>query len=291
MENKIKIWENKINKELKGGVFIVHGMGEYSKRYDGVGNFLSEEGYKVGMIDLKGHGTNIENLEYLGYANDNFEVMIEELVEAIEIFRNKLGNKPLFILGHSMGSFITQAINESGVRSHGIILSGSGRPRKMSIKFAYYLSSLFLKIGNKRNAFINKLAFGLYNRKFHGSDEFRWLSRDKLSVKEYQKDILCGVLPYTGYFKGLFHMIERSLAVGQKKKYSKTPIYMFSGEEDPVGEYGRGTIRLYNFYKKLGYKNVELKLYQNGRHEMLQELNKNEVLTELLDWLDRRTIR
>jgi len=286
MSSNLKAWGPKVETPTIGGVFIVHGMGEYSRRYDKLGKFLSENGYRVGMIDLKGHGANIKSSKELGYSEDNFKELLEELVEAIESFRESLSGKPLFILGHSMGSFITQILNERGVRNNGIILSGSGRPSKISIKFAYYLSSFLLKFGNKRNLVLNKIAFGMYNRQFSGNDEFRWLSRDLASVKEYQEDSLCGAVPYTGYFKGLFHMIDKSLSTGDKRKYNKTPMYIFSGAEDPVGEFGRGTTRLYNFYKKLEYKNIILKLYPKGRHEMLQELNKEEVFEDILEWLE-----
>ena len=213
-----------ITMEIKGSVFIIHGMGEYSKRYEKISNYLNKNGYKVIMIDHVGHGKNIVNRAQLGFIEDNFKKSIEELIEEIKKIRD---GKPLFILGHSMGSFMTQILLEKGIKNDGIILSGSTRPNKVIIKFAYILSSILLIFGNNRNKILNNLLFGRNNIKFLGDQEFRWLSNDIESVKEYKEDSLCGFIPYTSYFKGLFYLIGESLKVGDKKKYKDTPLYIY----------------------------------------------------------------
>ena len=228
---------------------------------------------------------NIKKLDELGLIKDEFKSSLEEIIDSIEKIRD---DRPLFILGHSMGSFIAQILLERGIRSDGVILSGSARPFKILIKFGYFLSGLLLLFRNKRDLILNKLLFGRNNLKFEGSQNFRWLSGDKGSVEEYESDPLCGFVPYTSYFKGLFYLIGESLKIGNRKNYIKTSVYIFSGSDDPVGGYGYATKKLYEFYKKIGYRDLTLKLYAKGRHEMLNEVNRQEVYSDLLTWLNRR---
>jgi len=289
MKLNIKMWETPTNIEEKGVIFIIHGMGEYYKRYESMGTYLSNHGYSVAMIDHKGHGTNIKSLDELGLVEDNFKDSIDEIQLAIEEVRIMKHGIPLYILGHSMGSFMAQIILENGIKNNGVILSGSVRPFKFTIKLAYLLANLLLKFRNKRSYIFDKLVFGLNNVKFKGNSKFRWLTRDEESVEEFEKDPLCGCIPYTSYYRGLFYMIGKTIERGDKEKNLNTPMYIFSGGDDPVGEYGIGTKRLYKFYKKLGYKDMEVKIYSKGRHEMLNEINKEEVYLDLIDWLDRRT--
>ncbi|UUV18564.1 lysophospholipase [Fusobacteria bacterium ZRK30] len=287
MEKQIRLWEPPADVTIKGTIFIIHGMAEYSKRYEKVADYLNDNGYRVAMIDHKGHGDNIEELEGLGLVKGEFKSSLEELVDSIEKIRDE---KPLFILGHSMGSFITQILLERGIKNDGIILSGSARPSKISIKFGYSLSRFLLLFRNKRDIILNKLLFGRNNLKFSGDKKFRWLSRDEKSIEAYESDPFCGFTPYTSYFQGLFYLLKESSKVGDKRKYKKTPVYIFSGSDDPVGNYGAGTKKLYKFYKKLGYSDITLKLYEEGRHEMLNEINRREVYDDLLIWLDRRSV-
>jgi len=289
LNTKIKIWETPNPGEEKGVIFVIHGMGEYHKRYDDFGKYISKKGYKVAMIDHKGHGINIESMDKLGFIDDNFQSSLEEIKSAIEKVREENQEIPLFILGHSMGSFMTQILFEDGVKAQGIILSGSVRPFKISIKFAYTLASFLLLFRNKRSYMFDKIVFGLNNIKFKGKSKFRWLTRDEKSIEEFEKDPLCGCVPYTSYYRGLFYMIGKTIDVGEKEKNIETPMYIFSGSDDPVGEYGVGTKKLYKFYKKLGYKDIELKIYPSGRHEMLNEINRKEVYDNLLKWLIRRS--
>jgi len=286
MKKQIRLWEPPVAVTTKGTIFIIHGMGEYSKRYEGIGNYLKKNGYRVAMIDHVGHGNNIKNLDELGLIKDEFKASLEEITASIEKLRD---DKPLFILGHSMGSFMTQILLDNGVKNDGIILSGSTRTSKISIEFGYFISRFLLLFRNKRDTILNKLLFGRNNLKFLGNKKFRWLSRDEKSVEAYENDPLCGFIPYTGYFQGLFYLLKESSKIGNKRKYIKTPMYIFSGSDDPVGTYGIGTKKLYEFYKKIGYRDITLKLYTEGRHEMLNEVNRYEVYDNLLVWLEGRS--
>jgi len=285
MGNQIRLWGTPISIPKKGTIFIIHGMGEHSKRYERVANYLNKNGYQVAMMDHMGHGYNINRLEELGLIRDKFKSSVEELIYSIEKLRD---DKPLFILGHSMGSFITQILLDRGIDNNGIILSGSGKLSNIVINLGYFISEFLLLFRNKRDTILNNLLFGRNNIKFLENKRFSWLTRDEKIVEEYEHDPLCGFIPYTSYFQGLFYLLKEASKVGNKVKYTKIPIYIFSGSDDPVGGYGRGTKKLYKFYKKIGYKDVTLKIYTKGRHEMLNEINRYEVYDELLEWLDRR---
>lgn len=288
MKKQIRLWEPSVDVTTKGTIFIIHGMGEYSKRYEGIGDYLKKNGYRVAIIDHIGHGNNIKTLDELGFIEDEFKASLEEIMISIEKLRD---HKPLFILGHSMGSFMAQILLDNGMKNDGIILSGSARISRISIEFGYFISRFLLLFRNKRDTILNKLLFGRNNLKFLGDKKFRWLSRDKKSIEEYENDSLCGFIPYTSYFQGLFFLLKKSSKIGDKRKCIKTPMYIFSGSNDPVGAYGTGTKKLYEFYKKLGYRDITLKIYTEGRHEMLNEINRYEVYKDLLVWLDRRSRR
>lgn len=296
-ENKgrITIKTNKLNpstknKTIRGIIFIIHGMGEHYGRYKELKEYMGNYGYEVVGIDHKGHGKNFVRYNEenkLGYIDDDFSSSLEELEKAIVKVKVENKNIPVYILGHSMGSFITQVLLGQGIKVDGIILSGSNRPNKIKIKLGYLLSLALLKSRNKRDILLENLAFGLNNLKFKGNkNKFRWLSRDVEKVKEYQLDPLCGCIPYTSYFRGMFKVILESIKIEGKKERRKIPMYIFSGEADPIGEYGKGVRRLYKFYKNMGYNNLKLKLYPEGRHEMLNEINREEVYKNLIEWLD-----
>lgn len=291
----LKIWETNKGKEIKGLVFIIHGMGEHYGRYDEFAQHLNNSGYIVGMINHKGHGENLyknpKTNEYeLGYIPKDFQESLDEIKREIKNFRRKKEELPFWLMGHSFGSFIAQNIYEELENPAGLILSGSGSPSKIELEGGILLSRVLLRFKNEKDSIISKIAFGGYNKRFkgEGKSEFKWLSRDVEEVKKYEMDPKCGAKVYTSYFNGMFKVIKKAVEKGEKKKHKKKPIYIFSGGDDPVGNYGKGIKKIYKFYKNLGYEDIEMKIYKGGRHEMLNELNKKEVFKDVENWLDRR---
>jgi alpha-beta hydrolase superfamily lysophospholipase len=191
------------------------------------------------------------------------------------------------VLGHSFGSFLAQEfIKHYGSRISGVILSGSSLMKGADIKAAYFLSRLTMVFGSRKpGRLLNRLSFGSYNKAIKSpSSEFAWLSRDESMVKRYDEDHFCGNVFSNGFYNCFFNGLYR-LYDGMDKIPLALPVYILSGEEDPVGKYGSGTKKLYEVYRKLGVTDLRIKLYPGARHEIINEINRAEVYQDILQWL------
>ncbi|BDU49770.1 alpha/beta hydrolase [Haliovirga abyssi] len=289
--NKINVYKWVPKGEVKGVVQIFHGMAEHALRYKKFAIFLNDKGYAVYANDHRGHGNSVDNISELGRIGENgfYGIVEDEKILMEKIKKENLG-LPIIILGHSMGSFIAQEyITKYGNEISGVILSGTAMKSGMDLKLALILAKLQMKLfGRYKPAkFISNLSFGSNNKKIQNAKTSNdWLSRDEKEVDKYNKDKYCGTtFPiefYYEFFKGLSKLYE-------KEKLNQIPlelpIYIFSGDADPVGNYGKSTKDLYNLYEKLGLKNLEIKLYSGGRHEMLNEKNRMKVYENVYNWI------
>lgn len=263
----------------KGVVQIFHGMREHGGRYEEFGEFLSKNGYAVFIGDHPFHGKSIkESSEY-----DIFGEILKSKIEISTYIKKCYPEVPLFILGHSMGSFITQKYMQETDLAQGYILSGSCGKR-YDTYLAELLSKIFIKIlGNKKSKVFEKLIF----LEFSSKKKHNWLTRDKEILKKIDKDNLwieCYELKFYLEFFKLLNNLYKKDALNKIDK--NKPLYIFSGEKDPIGLNGKGVKKLYKMYKDIGVKKLQLKLYPEARHEMLNELNKDEVYKDILNWLD-----
>lgn len=279
--------------KIKGIVQIAHGMAETAARYERFAQRLTESGYIVYINDHRGHGKTAKTLENVGYlANeDGFKWLVEDVHQLSQIAKEENYGLPLFLLGHSMGSFVTQRyIQLYGNELKGAILSGSNGKQGVMIKMAMIVAKNEIKKNGRRakSEKLNKMSFGNYNNNFKPiRTEFDWLSRDEKEVDKYIDDPFCGTVFTGGFFYDFLtglKEIENNSNINNVPK--DLPIYIFSGDKDPVGNQGKGIIKLYNTYKKFDIKNVNYKLYKDGRHEMLNETNREEVMKDVIYWLD-----
>lgn len=279
--------------KIKGVVQIAHGMAEHAKRYDRLARFLNKSGYIVYANDHRGHGKTAGSIDKLGYLadEDGFEWLVKDLQTLSSIIKEEHSNLPLFLLGHSMGSFAAQRyIMLSGKNLAGLILSGSNGKQGIMLKIGSFLAKREVKKHgrNTPSKQMNMMIFGGYNKAFKPvRTDFDWLSRDEEEVDKYINDPYCGTVFTAGFFydflRGLMGVEDRNnIALIPKD----LPIYILSGDKDPVGKYGKGIIDLYKRYKNHGVNDLEYKLYKDGRHEMLNEINRDEVMTDLVAWLD-----
>lgn len=278
--------------EAKGIVIICHGMAEHIGRYDEFMNYLSNEGYIVVGYDQRGHGKTAGSIEACGYMDDedNFEALVNDLYKVNSYIKEQYPNLPVFLLGHSMGSFVSQRYIELyGNTLNGLILSGSSFNQGLFITLGNLLAAIITKLKGRKyiSNFINDLSLGSYNNKFEPAvTGVEWLSRDENNNLKYVEDEYCGMTFSVSYFKDLtkgFKTIKKNLELIN----NDLPIYIFSGDADPVGDFGKGTTLLYTKLKKIGVKDITLKLYKEGRHEMLNEINKHEVYENILEWLNK----
>ena len=206
----------------------------------------------------------------------------------------KYPGKPYFIFGHSMGSFLTRTyLIRFRTGLDGAVISGTGHQSPALVSAGKVMSAIDIRRNGSmhKSDFLNKMAFGTYNDKFENPrTSSDWLSRDEAAVDLYNEDPLCGFVPTAGLLhdmmNGIAFVIQPKNIARMKKDL---PILFVSGDCDPVGEQGRGVIRAYKCFLKAGMKDVTMKLYHGGRHEMLNETNRAEVYEDVLSWLNSKT--
>lgn len=282
-------WEDVENP--KGVVQIFHGMAEHGARYGDLAQFLNKNGYIVFADDHRGHGKTAEGTDELGYIGRNgFNRIIQDEYILTGLIKKKYPGLPLIILGHSFGSFIAQAyITSFGNEIDGVILSGSALNNGFEIKLGKLIAAFQLKFFNERKKakLLNTMGFKKYNKRIvNPKSAFSWLSRNEEEVKKYDKDPLCGKICSLNFFYYLFEGLSKLYKAEKLRRIpDKLPIFICSGEEDPVGNYGKSVRKLYSMYKDKGVERVKIKLYPGGRHESINEINREEVYTDIIEWV------
>jgi len=280
--------------DVKACLQIAHGMAEHAKRYDDFATFLNKNGFAVFANDHRGHGKTAGSVENLGYfADENgFETVVDDMRVLTEKIRAEFPEKPVFLLGHSMGSFLSRyyAIEDAS-KIKGLILSGTAGDPGMLGKVGKTLSKLIAAFSGKKSPtpLMTALSFGAYNKQFKPNrTEFDWLSRDNEQVDKYVNDPYCGTVFTAGFYTdmlgGLLY-VNQEAAIAKMRK--DLPVYLISGDKDPVSENGKGVKEVFEKMKKAGLNDVEMKLYPDARHEILNELNKEEVYQDILNWLNK----
>jgi len=274
---------------------VVHGMAEHASRYDEFARFMNANGYAVYANDHRGHGHTAGSFENTGYfaKSKGWQKVVNDCKGLTEIIKKENSELPVYILGHSMGSFIVRdIISQNGENYKGAILSGTAwNPFMMLLSGRFVAKMQELFSGKKhRSKLLDKLSFGSFNKKFKPNrTQFDWLSRTPELVDRYVKDKFCGFICTAGFFDDMFGGI---LKIQKKKVIKKTPsnlpILLACGENDPVGNFTEGVKEVYKKYKSCGIKDIELKIYFQGRHEIFNEINRNEVYGDMLRWMDFR---
>jgi alpha-beta hydrolase superfamily lysophospholipase len=275
-------------------VQISHGMAEHSGRYKDFAYFLTQHNTAVYAHDHRGHGKTAGKIENVGYLakRKGWEKMVQDMKEISTHIKEKYKEQPLYLFGHSMGSFVVRnVLVKPGMKIEGAILSGTGGNPGLLGHIGVILTKILLLFypGNSPSPFMNKLSFGAFNNSFKPNrTDFDWLSCDNEQVDKYIDDPYCGTIFSIRFFndllRGLLH-ISKQVTINQVP--DDISILMFSGEKDPVGNQGKGVIDVYNKFKKAGIKNVTMKLFKDGRHEMLNEVNRMEVFGYVQDWLGK----
>jgi len=284
-------WEPDNIKKAKGILLICHGMAEHIKRYDGFATFLSKNNFIVIGYDQRGHGMTLNSMDDMGYMSDvdNFEAMIGDLYGVSDYAKQTYPTLPLIVMGHSMGSFILQRFIELyGPSIQGAIFSGSALNKGFLIHAGHTMAAIITKVKGRRyrSKLIDSMSLGPFNKPFRPNrTKVDWLSRDEKEVDKYVADSYCGKLFTVSYFLDMtkcFMVINKNYEI----ILQDLPIYLFSGAMDPVGGCGKLSTKLYQKFLKIGIKDVTFKLYPEGRHEMLNEINKLEVYQDVLTWLE-----
>lgn len=268
----------------KAVVQIVHGMQEHAKRYDDFAKFLNSKGFIVFASDLRGHGETCGNVNDLGHTNgDIFNEIVKDQIIITELLQKQY-DLPVYVLGHSFGSFITQRYIQECSLAKKVVICGSAYTKTFIMWMGGLVANLtaLFKGSHTRARLIEKLSFGSYAKNFeHGN----WLCSDESVFEAYKKDPYCGtpfpVCFYKSMFKNVFNNYKHLKNISKDQQ-----VFLIAGDKDPVGENGKLVEKLYAVYKKHGV-DVSLKLYKNDRHEILNGVNKREVYADIVNFFEK----
>ncbi|MDD6467407.1 MAG: alpha/beta hydrolase [Erysipelotrichaceae bacterium] len=279
--------------DKKGIVQIVHGMAEHRKRYYEFMLSLMQAGYVVVIHDHRGHGDSVNSMDDYGYFHDNkANAIVEDAFDVMNYVRQLYSDLKLYLFGHSMGSLVVRKMLQKDDQSmHKLIICGSPSYNPMT-PFAISMTQIIAMVkGDRyRSEWINEMALGAGNKKFKEETiKNCWLTRDQKVVQAYNEDPMDGFIFTTNGFLNLFRLMKD---VYRKRLYHPTqrqlPILFIAGSDDPVIVSKERWIQSQRFLRKVGYQNIQGKLYLNMRHEILNELGKEKVYQDVIDWLDKK---
>lgn len=276
-------------------VQIAHGIAEHIERYRPFMEFLANNGFVVAGNDHLGHGKSIRVPAEQGFfaEKDGWWRVVDDMDKLHDIMSKEYPELPYVLFGHSMGSFLTRTyLIKHPDKYDAVILSGTGHQSPALVLGGNAAASVMAKLNGAMGdgAKLDSLAFGTYLSKIENPrTKFDWLSRDAEQVDKYIADPLCGFVGKIGLYRDMMQGIkfitnEKNIAQMNKEK----PVYFMSGDGDPVGDYGKGVERAYKAFCDAGLHDVFMRLYPGGRHEMLNETNKEQVYQDILNWLNEK---
>lgn len=281
--------------EIKAVLQMCHGMVEYIERYNEFALFLADKGYYVVGHDHLGHGKSVTSPERLGFFHetDGNAHVIGDIHQLRIKTEQKYPGTPYFMLGHSMGSFLLrQYLGMYGGGLAGAVIMGTGYQPGIVLGAGKLLCRLIaaFKGWDYRSKLIDNMAFGGFNKRFkQETDGSNWISRNPENARKYAADPLCTFMFTVNAYYNMFCGIQ---AVNRQEKEEKIPrcipILLTAGQDDPVGNFGKSVENLSEKYKECGIKDVELKLYKDDRHEILNEADREVVYQDIYKWMENR---
>ena len=277
--------------EIKAIVQIVHGIAEYVERYDHLANYLNSHGILVVAEDHMGHGKSICDKTPKGCFSGGWKAAVKDTYRLLKNTMDEFPGVPFILFGHSMGSFMARTIlaRHPGSGISGAIICGTAWMPNAVIGAGKAMANLICKKNGEQNpsALLQGMMFGGYDKKIeHPRTKSDWLSRDNRIVDAYESDPLCGFIPSAGLVNAMMEgilYIQKSENLDKMKK--DLPCYFIAGGDDPVGGYGAGVEQAAAEFKKHGMQKVETKLYPLCRHEIHNEINREEVYEDIVKWI------
>ncbi len=278
--------------EPKAVVQILHGIAEFVERYDDFANFLTSHGILVVAEDHMGHGQSINGDGIQGYFHGGWFTAVGDSVQLMADTKMEYPGIPYILFGHSMGSFMARTIlcKYPGCGLTAAVICGTGwQPAFALPALIKVIDGICKKDETKPNEMLQKMIFGSYNKKVeHPRTPFDWLTRDSRIVDEYIAHPLCGFTASAGLMR---EMMQGIYFIEQKKNLQnmnkKLPVFFIAGGDDPVGSYGTGVYTAVEEFKKAGMEDVSVRIYPMGRHEILNEINRQDVYRDVLKWIEK----
>lgn len=280
---------------VRATILILHGMQEHSGRYNGFARFLAENGYAVLTYDHAGHGKTAVTQTDHGYfhASGPAKRVVDDAENMAKILEQHFPDVPHFVLGHSMGSFITRCLlQQAAHRFDGAMIVGTGGKQAIAPIARFVFSIANLLAPKKRSKKLNSFFGNMNNTRFKSdpdASETSWLSVNKANRRAFAADPLCGI-PFTnnGFYTLLTLNVQSTKNNWAHAIRKDLPFLFVSGAEDPIGDFSKGVTKTVDRLKKDGFSNLTLNLYPNMRHEILNEEVKEEVFGDIKTWLEER---
>lgn len=280
--------------EYRAILQITHGMIEYIERYEEFAQFLTQKGFMVVGHDHLGHGKSIQSEADWGFfcEENPSDTLVADMHQLRERIQKENEGVPYFMLGHSMGSYMLRkylAFHHENLR--GAIIMGTGSVPDNTTKLGLKVCNILAKFcgWHHRSKLLQQLS---YSKPYHRYDltgkdySNSWLSKNEADVKKYYEDPRCTFLFTVNGYKGLMEAVLFDNQMENVKKVSaKLPLFLVSGADDPVGDLGEGVKRVYNMFKEAGSCDITWKLYENDRHEILNEPDRQRVFEDILAWM------
>lgn len=279
----------------KAVVQIVHGIAEYVLRYDAFAQYLNSLGVLVVAEDHMGHGKSMDTGTQ-GYFAGGWSAAVADTHRLTELTKAEFPDIPYVLFGHSMGSFMTRTFlakyPQCGI--HGAVICGTGWMPGAILRAGKLAGSAVCALRGERkpSEALQGIAFGSYNKRIpEVRTPYDWLNRDPEQVDAYITDPLCGFTASAGLLRDMLGgMIYNQKKTTLQAMDKKLPVLFIAGEGDPVGDYGKGVQKAAEAFRSVGMENVTLKLYPEARHEILNELNKQEVYRDISEWMQSQGV-
>lgn len=276
---------------------IEHGMSEYIKRYEGLAEILNEKGILLCGEDHLGHGESaIDSLHY-GYiaAKRGDKILVDDAITLTEIMKKQYPNVPYYLLGHSFGSFIARNYIAKSDDINGIIMMGSSYQSSLKMNLAIMLTAIeqFYHHGwFYHSKLLHKLTIGKYQKYFEDKRKYSWLTKNEEVMTKMENDPLCNIDFTCNGYLNMFRLIKQS---NKKTTYKNTnkdlPILIMSGNDDPVGNFKTGVLKIDKLYKKAKFKNVKLKVYNGMRHNLLDEPERIIAINDIILFINTNNLK
>ena len=298
-EISVNRWLPDSDDQIKAVIVLSHGMLEHSLRYDRVGSELAEKGFVFNAHDHRGHGRTAYNAEQKGKGEfglldkkDGFNKVVNDLAEIIDRVKTDFPGKKVILFGHSFGSFVTQSYIEKYSSSiSACILCGSAGPQPQSVSAGLFVTGMmsFCHKYNYKSKWLQKRVFaGYYKRIDKVVNGYEWLSKSQTNIDMYLNDSWCGGIASLEFFRDMFEGLkEIHKKANMKKIAGELPLFIIAGGDDPVGSYGKTLENLKDIYIKNGMKDVQMKIYEGYRHEILNEEISDDVVSDVTEWIEK----
>lgn len=271
---------------------IVHGIAEHIERYDDFARYLAKHGFLVVAEDHMGHGQSVNGDGIAGYFHGGWFCAVEDTYHLLTETQKEYPDLPYILFGHSMGSFMARTIlsryPDSGITA--AIISGTcWQPAFAMPAIVRVMEAVCKKVGETQpNEKLQNLVFGSYNARVeHPRTDLDWVSRDAKIVDAHPMNH--GFRPTAGMLRDMMkgiHYIEQLQNLAAMRK--ELPVFFVSGGDDPVGNYGKGIHQTAAAFRKAGMQNVSVRIYPLCRHEILNEINREEIYEDILQWMEKQ---